>query len=245
MHPLTSLRPPRIPGLPSLRNLLAPHGPSRLARQRSLHNQASTHKLHSTLSHNTPAYTTGRLLTTTTTTTSNLLTQQRQHHHPQAIFFPPTPHAKRPFGDLKATGGKAEADLLVEELQELYEVATDEFEIATDSTDAATIYAASDRESARDALNQLCAVYGMYSSAPSTSSSSSSSPSSAANPHTVVTEGQAEAEGSGEGPPFVETNYDPAQVSQAVRDEVRKRVGQRVRELKNAVEVLEEKAKAD
>lgn len=246
MYPLTSLRPPRIPGLPSLRNLQAPHGPSRLARQRSLHNQASTHKLHSTPSHNTPAYTAGRLLTTTTTTTKNPLTQQRQQHHPQAIFFPPTSHAKRPFGDLKATGGKSEADLLVEELQELYEVATDEFEIATDSTDAATIYAASDRESARDALNQLCAVYDMYSSAPSPSfSSSSSSSSSAVNPHTVVTEGQAEAEGSGEGPPFVETNYDPAQVSQGVRDEVRKRVGQRVRELKNAVEVLQEKAKAD
>ncbi|KAJ5684652.1 uncharacterized protein N7477_000997 [Penicillium maclennaniae] len=62
--------------------------------------------------------------------------------------------------------GKATGDLLVEELQDLYEAATDEFEIATDSTDSATIYAASDRESARDALNQFIAVYHLYSAKP-------------------------------------------------------------------------------
>ena len=126
--------------------------------------------------------------------------------------------------------GKSEADLLVEELQELYEVAKDEFEIATDSTDAATIYAASDRESARDALNQLTAVYNMYTTG---------------DPQEHVTEGQANAEGSGERGPIIETTHDPAEVPQSVRDEVRKRVAQRVRELVNAVELLEEKAKAD
>lgn len=38
------------------------------------------------------------------------------------------------------------------------------------------------------------------------------------------------------------TTYDPADIKPEVREEVRKRVGQRVRELENAVMVLEEKA---
>ncbi|KAJ5620359.1 hypothetical protein N7510_004343 [Penicillium lagena] len=136
----------------------------------------------------------------------------------------------RTFMSPNATSGKSEADLLVEELQELYEVAKDEFEIATDSTEAATIYAASDRESARDALSQLTAVYNLYTTGDT---------------QVHVTEGQANAEGSGEAGPAIETMHDPAEISQAVRDEVKKRVAQRVRELVNAVEVLEEKAKAD
>lgn len=45
-----------------------------------------------------------------------------------------------------------------------YLTAKDEFEIATDSTDSSTIYAASDRESARDALNQLISIYTLYTS---------------------------------------------------------------------------------
>lgn len=44
---------------------------------------------------------------------------------------------------------------------------------------------------------------------------------------------------------IVETNFDPAAIPAEVRDEVKRRVGQRVRELQNAVEVLEERAKAD
>jgi hypothetical protein len=136
----------------------------------------------------------------------------------------------RTFVSLNATSGKSAADLLVEELQELYEVAKDEFEIATESTDAGTIYAASDRESARDALRQLTAVYNLYTTGDT---------------QEHVTEGQANAEGSGDGGPAIETVHDPAEISQAVRDEVKKRVAQRVRELVNAVEVLEEKAKAD
>lgn len=53
-------------------------------------------------------------------------------------------------------------------------------------------------------------------------------------------EAAAEADG-----PAVDTTFDPASVGVGVRDEVRRRVGQRVRELRNAVEVLEERAKAD
>lgn len=43
----------------------------------------------------------------------------------------------------------------------------------------------------------------------------------------------------------VGTGYDPGDIEPGVRDEVRRRVGQRVRELENAVQVLEERAQAD
>lgn len=106
----------------------------------------------------------------------------------------------------------------------MYEIAKDEFEIATDSTDGATIYAASDRESARDALNQLVTVYELYTGAKVGSTH-------AETPTTI-----------GEKGPVVETNFDPEGIKEEVRGDVKKRVGQRVRELKNAVEILEEKA---
>lgn len=41
------------------------------------------------------------------------------------------------------------------------------------------------------------------------------------------------------------TGYDPADIKPEVREEVRQRVGQRVRELENAVMVLEERAMED
>ncbi|KAJ5366563.1 hypothetical protein N7541_000504 [Penicillium brevicompactum] len=171
-------------------------------------------------------------LTTTPRTLHNLSTQRPQH--PQRHQNPLTiPTQIRTYANLNASSGKAEADLLVEELQELYEVAKDEFEIATESTDTSTIYAASDRESARDALNQLSAVYGLYT----------------AKAGEVQSEGQnqspgEEGEGDGEGA-IIETNYDPAEIPQGVKDEVRRRVGQRIRELRSAVEALEERAMED
>ena len=139
--------------------------------------------------------------------------------------------AARTYADQKGSTGKAEADLLVEELQELYEVAKDEFEIATESTDSSTIYAASDRESARDALNQLSAVYSLYTARPGEVENETDELSS-------------EVEDSGESA-IVETQYNPAEIPQGVKDEVRRRVGHRIRELKNAVEALEERATED
>lgn len=130
---------------------------------------------------------------------------------------------------------KPTADLLIEELQDLYEIAKDEFEIATDSTDGATIYAASDRESARDALNQLCAVYHLYTARPGEDVDNG------VRHIKNGVEGQSEA---GEDA-VVETNFNPEDVGKEVREEVRRRVGQRVRELRNAVEVLEERAHAE
>ncbi|CAG8112560.1 unnamed protein product [Penicillium olsonii] len=152
--------------------------------------------------------------------------RETQTQFPSISAFPkPT---TRNYADLKGSSGKAEADLLVEELQELYEVAKDEFEIATESTDTSTIYAASDRESARDALNQLSSVYGLYT----------------ARPGEVENENGEGGEADGDGA-IIETNYNPAEIPQGVKDEVRRRVGQRIRELKQAVEALEERAMED
>ncbi|KAJ5135844.1 uncharacterized protein N7515_005122 [Penicillium bovifimosum] len=145
----------------------------------------------------------------------------RPSHNPANPFRAET----RTFTDLNSSSGKAEADLLVEELQELYEVAKDEFEIATESTDTSTIYAASDRESARDALDQLTSVYGLYT----------------ASPGEVQSEAASDLEELKDGA-IIETNYNPADISQPVKDEVRRRVGQRIRELRNAVELLEQRA---
>lgn len=131
------------------------------------------------------------------------------------------------------------ADDLITEIQDLYEVAKDEFEIATDSTDSSTIYAASDRESARDALNQLCAVYHLYTAKPGSTPTSDAELGVAGGENIEVNAADA-----GEGP-VVETNFDPGSVADEVRGEVRRRVGQRVRELRNAVEVLEERSKAE
>lgn len=183
-----------------------------------------------------------------------------------AVKFQPSPLQRiaptagtRSLASLGGTSGKRDADLLVDELQELYffsphppiqkstlpqklkltltkqknsyEVAKDEFEIATDSTDSATIYAASDRESARDALNQLLTTYRLYTSGDIRPTSESHQPQ------------QTQPDDSGVG--AAATEYDPADIKPEVRDEVRLRVGQRVKELDNAVMVLEEKAMED
>ncbi|GIK02779.1 hypothetical protein Aspvir_006840 [Aspergillus viridinutans] len=130
--------------------------------------------------------------------------------------------------------GRSQADLLVEELQDLYETAKDEFEIATDSTASSTIYAASDRESARDALNQLLAVYSLYTTDIATTAESHAPQ--------QMQQGDGNADERGQ---VVNTNFDPSDIPARVRDEVRRRVGQRVRELSNAVDVLEERAHAE
>ncbi|KAL4976758.1 hypothetical protein BDW66DRAFT_134236, partial [Aspergillus desertorum] len=134
-----------------------------------------------------------------------------------------------------STSGKPQADLIVEKLQELYEEATDEFEIATESTDSSTIYAASDRESARDTLNNLIIAYELY---------------TCSNLTTLNKQEQGRGKGKQQGQGqehedkgrLVKLEFDPAELSEEVREEVRKRVGQRVRELKSAVEALEGRA---
>ncbi|KAF9887510.1 hypothetical protein FE257_010088 [Aspergillus nanangensis] len=147
------------------------------------------------------------------------------HPHPQSRTL--HPNFQLTTRTLATTStGYSQGDEIVEELQDLYETAKDEFEIATESTDGSTIYAASDRESARDALDQLLTVYSLYTTdIASTASANDPEP-----------DDQSQV---------VETAFDPAAIPTEVREEVKRRVGQRVRELRNAIEVLEERAKAD
>lgn len=149
-----------------------------------------------------------------------------------------------------STPATATADALIEEIQDLYEVAKDEFEIATDSTDSATIYAASDRESARDALNELCAVYYLYTVDAGTGTGTSTGvflPGRGEGgwPGEIAGEEIVAGQSLGERGPVIEPGFEPREVAGPVRGEVRRRIGQRIRELRNAVEMLEERAKAD
>lgn len=142
-----------------------------------------------------------------------------------------------------STAPKPTADALIEELQDLYEIAKDEFEIATESTDGGTIYAASDRDSARDALNEFCATYFLYTSRPGEEDTGVVLRSGEAMSGTRLRAAEVVSLGEdGEQGPVVDTAFDPASVEDGVKDEVRRRIGQRVRELRNAVELLEERA---
>ncbi|PLB41816.1 uncharacterized protein BDW47DRAFT_98613, partial [Aspergillus candidus] len=143
----------------------------------------------------------------------------------------PTAHTTRTLAT--TASGKSQGDLIIEEIQESYETAKDEFEIATDSTDSATIYAASDRESARDALNDLLSVYALYTTPTSERQQS---------PPGNTSEQQQKGEDADESGRLVSTQFDPAEVEPEVQQEVKRRVGQRIRELKNAVQLLEERA---
>ncbi|PYH46202.1 uncharacterized protein BP01DRAFT_391043 [Aspergillus saccharolyticus JOP 1030-1] len=125
--------------------------------------------------------------------------------------------------------GKSTSDVIVEELQDLYETAKDEFEIATESTDNATIYAASDRASARDALNELLAVYTLYTRDVSLLDAAGRS-------------GVEKLLGAEAGEEItIDTGLNPQGIEEEARAEVKRRVGQRVRELKGAIEALEER----
>ncbi|PKY04449.1 hypothetical protein P168DRAFT_269383 [Aspergillus campestris IBT 28561] len=158
----------------------------------------------------------------------------RTHHYLRSRSLrAPTAHATRTLAT--TASGKSQSDLIIEEIQELYETAKDEFEIATDSTDSATIYAASDRESARDALNDLLSVYALYTTP--TSDRQHSPPENSPE--------QQKGEDADDSGRLVSTQFDPAELEPEVQQEVKRRVGQRIRELKNAVQLLEERAMSD
>ncbi|KAL4930179.1 SDR family NAD(P)-dependent oxidoreductase [Aspergillus undulatus] len=145
------------------------------------------------------------------------------------------------YSPASSTSGKSQADLIVEELQELYETAQDELEIATESTDSATIYAASDRESARDALNSLVIAYELYTGTSTGPGSKVEELQKGEQAGTAGKEG--EEDGAGEGDErIVELSFDPAGLEEGVREEVKKRIGQRIREVRSAVEGLEKRA---
>lgn len=112
-----------------------------------------------------------------------------------------------------------------------YEIAKGEFEIATESTEGSTIYAASDREIAKEALEQLIWVYSLYSGASIEELISS--------PKGIENQGQSEDQTR----PNIEYAFEPESITPQVKEEVKTRVGQRVRELVRAVKSLEEKAR--
>ncbi|KAL4796411.1 hypothetical protein BDV19DRAFT_81273 [Aspergillus venezuelensis] len=201
---------------------------SRALRTRIPHPQP---QLHRAISSSAPAI--QRTRTQKLTDTPSLtLTSNRQ-----LPITRPFSTTRSQYNPLTSSSGKSQADLIVEELQELYETAQDELEIAVESTDSATIYAASDRESARDALNSLVIAYELY-----TDSSVETGKASGIEEATENETGQAgEAESEGEDR-IVELGFDPKDVSKEVQDEIRKRIGQRIREVKSAVEVLEKRA---
>ncbi|XRM41485.1 hypothetical protein ABZX51_004750 [Aspergillus tubingensis] len=192
-----SLRTP-LRGLHLSRSLYKPSVP----RPRSLRTLTTSAR---------PRLTSAPGLTTTTSSTSTIS---------RTYTLIPSPTLKTNKSSY-STSSKPPADQIIDELQELYEVAKDEFEIATESTDSATIYAASDRESARDALNELIAVY------------------------TVYTRDMSFVSHSPQGQVDVDTGLDPGSIGDEVREEVRRRVGTRVREIVGAVESLEERASAE
>jgi len=96
----------------------------------------------------------------------------------------------------RAYATKTSADELIEKITEQYATARDEFEIASEETDKKSVYAAEDREAARDELNMLKEMYD-----------------------------QALQSDSGE--------------------EIRGRIGQRIRELDNAVQDMEKRGLED
>ncbi|KAL4905848.1 hypothetical protein BDW74DRAFT_152155, partial [Aspergillus multicolor] len=150
--------------------------------------------------------------------------------------FSSTPLQSSPETSLSA---KDQADAIVEELQELYDTAKDEFEIATESTDDSTIYAASDRESAHDALNNLVLAYELYTRSALTTGGKEEQTQTQTQ---TQTQEQSTADEDEARMQLVNLGTDPNEVTQEARDMVKKRVGQRLRELKSAVEALEARA---
>lgn len=149
-------------------------------------------------------------------------------------YFPPTAIAAQHQFQLRAYSPSTSlnpptADNLIEELQGLYVTAKDLFATAADSTKNGTIYAASDRESLRDALNQLVTVYELYTTGEMSAERS----------------GGDGATKAGTPGPTVRPNFDARSIPDTVMGDVRERFGQKVLGLRNAIELLEEKARDD
>ncbi|KLJ07732.1 hypothetical protein EMPG_16795 [Blastomyces silverae] len=121
-----------------------------------------------------------------------------------------------------------------------------QLEIAAESTAASTIYAVSDRISLREAFDDLDRAYSAYTgTTPHPSHLERPPPSSSGNGEGANQSGEAgeagEAEEGEEGQPRSSgMSFNPKEVPDEVREEIRRRIGRRIRELRNAVEQLEE-----
>ncbi|KAM5459998.1 hypothetical protein McanCB49686_001036 [Microsporum canis] len=109
----------------------------------------------------------------------------------------------------------------------VYAIAKDELEIAAESTAEATIYAASDRISMREAFDDLKHTYGAY--ADNNPPPQDIEPKDGANGVDVAEERS--------------TAYDSTDIPDDIRAEIKRRVGHRIREIENAVNSLEESAR--
>jgi len=69
------------------------------------------------------------------------------------------PRTPQPQSQCRAYASKSSADALIEEIQEQYATARDEFEIATEETEKKSVYAAEDREAARQELDNLKGLF--------------------------------------------------------------------------------------
>ncbi|MCJ1365035.1 hypothetical protein MMC16_004154 [Acarospora aff. strigata] len=67
----------------------------------------------------------------------------------------PIPARSRVAIQTRHYAAKTEADVKIEDLQELYATAKDEFEIASEETEKKTVYAADDRAAAQEELAKL------------------------------------------------------------------------------------------
>ncbi|KAI9376746.1 hypothetical protein BJX61DRAFT_538447 [Aspergillus egyptiacus] len=185
-----------------------------------------------------------RALNTGSSSSSSLRLRQRQSAIPSQTQTRPISTTQTRYA---SNSGKSQADLIVEELQELYETTTDELEIATESTEAGTIYASSDRASARDALENLVAAYELYTSPHGKVETARAEGNEdvgaraqmGSGPSAQTNGGDGAIEGGEGGGPLVELAFDPRSVSEEAREEVKRRIGQRIREVRSAVERLE------
>ncbi|OAX79509.1 hypothetical protein ACJ72_06171 [Emergomyces africanus] len=141
---------------------------------------------------------------------------------------------------------RPKADDYIQELQDLMR----HLEIAAESTAAATIYAVSDRISLREAFDDLERAYAAYTGTkpqpshlerppPSSSPERQDWEASSDVGGAMETEGE-EANQGGEGEGRSSMAFNPEEVPDVVREEIKRRVGQRIRELRHAVEQLEE-----
>ncbi|KAL1958546.1 hypothetical protein VTO42DRAFT_4143 [Malbranchea cinnamomea] len=163
-----------------------------------------------------------------------------------------TTSASRPSAELTA-------DDYIQELQDLYDIAKDELEIATESTQASTIYAASDRITLREAFDDLERAYAAYTGTAPAGLSTASKATRAGKPSTGATaeadagsagvrlnaETEESAAQTGTDEERRLTNFDPRNIAPEIREEIKRRVGQRVREMRNAVQALEESAREE
>ena len=103
----------------------------------------------------------------------------------------------------------------------------------------------------REAFDDLDRAYAAYTGAPPPSSSTPGAvqlgtADTTANAATDGSSVAARSDADGESEPAKRsTNFDPADISPDVKEEIKRRVGQRVREMKQAVEALEESAKEE